>query len=119
VAGAKKNVGREKEKPKTLQAAGITVPTQKTIVCYARENAASKSHLLGRWETQSAHRDPTFLLPSVCCRVLRSRVFIFFISKLENLAIKLVEIASEKQKIPNFFVKKGKFFLKKTMKFTV
>jgi hypothetical protein len=37
-------------------------------------------------------------------------VFLLFeISKLENLAIKLVEIGSEKHKFPNlFFVEKGK-----------
>ncbi len=35
-------------------------------------------------------------------------VFLFFeISKLENLAIKLVEIVLEKHKFPNFFSKKG------------
>ncbi len=72
---------------------------KKTIACYARENAGSKSHLLGSWKTQSAHRDPTFLLPSVCCRVLRRRVFIFEISKLENLAIELVEIGPQKHKL--------------------
>jgi len=76
--------------------------------------AASKSYLLGRWKTQSALRDATFLLPSVSCRVLRSRVLILFLNfKLENVAIKLVEIALEKHKFPNVFVKKGKFGQKK------
>jgi len=39
--------------------------------------AASKSHLLGRWKSQSALGDVTSLLPSVSCRVLRRGVFIF------------------------------------------
>jgi len=56
----------------------------------------------------------TFFLPSVSCRVLRSRVLILFLNfKLENVAIKLVEIALEKDKFPNVFVKKGKFGQKK------
>jgi len=66
---------KRKEKPKVLRVAGTRVPRQKARVCCAREKAASKSHLLGRRE--SAHRDATFLLPSVSCRVTRSRVFIF------------------------------------------
>jgi hypothetical protein len=44
----------------------------------------------------------------------------FLVYKLENLAIKLVEIALEKHKFPNFFfVKKRNFFNKKTLLFTV
>jgi hypothetical protein len=41
--------------------------------------------------------------------------FLFLISKQENLAIKLVEIALEKHKFPNFFflLKSGNFVLKK------
>ncbi len=69
---------KRKEKPKSLQVAGTRVPRQKTIAFYAKENAGSKSQPLGRWKTQSAHRDPTFVLPSVCCRVLRRPVFFFF-----------------------------------------
>jgi hypothetical protein len=32
---------------------------------------------LGRWKMQSALGDPTFLLPSISCRFMRSSVFIF------------------------------------------
>jgi hypothetical protein len=47
-------------------------------------------------------------LPSLAAS--RVGVFLFFeISKLENLAIKLVEIVLEKHKFPNFFSKKGEF----------
>jgi hypothetical protein len=48
------------------------------------------------------------LLPSLAASCVV--VFLLFeISKLENLAIKLVEIGSEKHKFPNlFFVEKGK-----------
>jgi hypothetical protein len=56
---------KRKEKQKILQGAGTRVPREKTIACYGRENAASKSHLLGRWKTQSAHRTahcPSFRL---------------------------------------------------------
>ncbi len=77
VAGAKKNVGREKRNQKSLQVAGTLAPRQEESGCCAMEKTASKSHLLGRWKTQSALRDATFLLPPVSCRVMRSRVFIF------------------------------------------
>jgi hypothetical protein len=73
---SEKKYRKRKEKPKVLQVAGTLVPRQKAIGCCAREKAASKSHLLGRWNTQSGLRDATFLLPSVSCRVLRSRVLI-------------------------------------------
>jgi hypothetical protein len=58
-------------------------------------------------------------LPSLAASCVA--VFLLFeISKLENLAIKLVEIALEKHKFPNFvFVKKGKFCFEKTLLFTV
>jgi hypothetical protein len=65
------------EKPKSLQVAGTVLPRQKAIDCCAREKVVSKRHLLGRWQTHSALRDATFLLPSVSCRVLSRRVFIF------------------------------------------
>jgi len=68
---------KREEKQKSQQVAGTVVPRQKAVGCCAREKAASKSHLLGRLKTQSALRDAAFLLPSVSCRVLRSRVFIF------------------------------------------
>jgi hypothetical protein len=68
---------KRKEKPKSLQVAGTLVPRQKATGCCAREKAASKSHLVGRWKTQSALGDATFVLPSVSCRILRSRVFIY------------------------------------------
>jgi hypothetical protein len=77
--------------------------------------AASKTHLSGRWKTQSALRNATFLLPSVSCRVLRSRVFILFLNfKLENVAIKLVEIALGKDKFPNILLKRGNLVRKNT-----
>jgi len=66
---------KRKEKPNSLQVAGTLVPRQKAIGCCAREKGASKSHLVGRWKLQSALRDTTFLLPSVSCRVLCSRVW--------------------------------------------
>jgi hypothetical protein len=101
---------KRKEKPKNLQGAGIRVPKQKALACYARENAASKSHLLGRWKTQSAHRTPHLsFLPSVAASCV-GLFFFYKISKLENLAIKLVEIGREKHKFPNFFLlKRGNF----------
>jgi hypothetical protein len=74
----RRKMSEEKEKAKSLQVAGTLVPRQKAIGCCAREKGASKSHLVRRWKTQSALRDATFLLPSVCCRVLRCRVFILW-----------------------------------------
>ncbi len=68
---------KREEKPKVLQVAGRLEPRQTAIACCAREKAASKSHLLGRWKMQSALGDPTFLLPSISCRFMRSSVFIF------------------------------------------
>jgi hypothetical protein len=76
--GSEEKPRKRKEKPKSLQAACTRVPWQKTIAWYARENAACKSDLLGRWKTQLAHGDPTFVVHSVCCRVLRRRVFVYF-----------------------------------------
>jgi hypothetical protein len=74
--------------------------------------AESKSHLLGRWKTLSPLRDFSFL-PSLAASWVG--VFLFFeISKLENLAVKLVEIGSEKHKFPKFFLlKRGNFVFKK------
>jgi hypothetical protein len=111
------------EKRETKKSTSYTytlVPRQKAIGCCAREKAASKSDLLGRWKTQSALRGATFLLPSVFCRVLSSRVFILLLNfKLENVAIKLLEIALGKHKFPkNNLLKRGNFVEKKTLLLT-
>jgi hypothetical protein len=69
---------------------------------------------VGRWKTQSALPHPTFLLLSVSCRVLLGRVFIFGNSRLEDVAIKLVEFAFGKTQISQpFLLKRGNFILKK------
>ncbi len=71
-------MSEEKREPKKSTSCRYTlVPVWKAIAYCARDKAVSKSELLGRWKTQSALRDATFLLPSVSCRVLRRRVFIF------------------------------------------
>jgi hypothetical protein len=94
---------KRKEKPKSLQVAGTLVPRQKAIGCCAREKDASKSHLVGGGKRSQLFETPHFsFLPSVAASCIA--MFLFFeISKLENLAIKLVEIALEKHKFPNFF----------------
>jgi len=52
-------------------------------------------------------------LPSLAASCVGLFIY-FLISKLENLAIKLVEIGSEKHKFPNFFLlKRGNFLFKK------
>jgi len=114
VAGAKKNVGIENRNQKVYKPQVLGYRDKKTFPCYARENAASKSHLLGRRKTQSARRTPHLsFLPSVAASCVGLFLFIYN-SKLENLAIKLVEIGSEKHKFPNFFLlKRGNFVLKK------
>jgi hypothetical protein len=112
--GSEAKCRKRKEKPKSLEAAATRVPRQKTIACYARENAASNSRLKGSWKTQSAHRTPDLsFLPSVAASCVG--LFLFFeISKLEDFAIKLVEIGSEKHKFPNFFLlKRVNFVFKK------
>jgi hypothetical protein len=99
-----------KEEPKSLQVAGTVVPRQKVIGCCAREKAASKSTSWGGGKRSQLFETPHFsFLPSLaaCC----VGVFLFFeISKLENVAIKLVEFDFGKEQISQlFFVKKGKF----------
>jgi hypothetical protein len=99
---SEENVGRENRNKKVpkLQVRTL-VPRLKAIGCCAREKAASKSTSWGGGKTQSALPQHTFLLPSVSCRVLCSRVLILFLNfKLQNVAIKLVEIALEKHKFP-------------------
>jgi hypothetical protein len=63
-------------------------------------------HHIGQYSSVKLHRDAAFpLLPSLAASCVV--VFLLFeISKLENLAIKLVEIGSEKHKFPNLFLLK-------------
>jgi hypothetical protein len=96
VAGAKKNVGRDKEKPKSLQSAGISATLGRTLDLKVTSWGCGKRSQL--MET------PHFsFLPSLAASCVG--LFIFFkFSKLENLAIKLVEIGSEKHKFLNLFL---------------
>jgi hypothetical protein len=111
---SEKKCRKRKEKPKFLQVAGTLVPRQKAVRHCARERLHLKVPSWGGGKRSQLFENATFFLPSVSCRVLRSPVLILFLNfKLENVAIKLVEIALEKHKFPNVFVKKGKFGQKK------
>jgi hypothetical protein len=94
---------KRKEKEKIPQVAGTRVPRQKAIGCCAREKAASKSTSWGGGKRSQLFDTPHFsFLPSLAPSCLG--VFLFFeISKLENVAIKLLEFASGKTQISQLF----------------
>jgi len=63
---SEKKCRKRKQEPKVLQVAGTPVPRQKAIGCCARENAASKSHLLGGGKRSQLIETPHFsFLPSL------------------------------------------------------
>jgi hypothetical protein len=102
VAGAKKNVRRGKRNQKSLQATATTGTRSNFFLAVQRRKLHLKVTSWGGGKCSQLIETPHFsFVPSLAASCVG--VFLFFgISKLENLAIKLVEIALEKHKFPNF-----------------
>jgi hypothetical protein len=103
VAGAKKNVGREKRNQKVYKLHVLGYRDKKQLLATLGRTLHLKVTSWGGGKRSPVIETPHFsFLPSVATSCVGAFLF-FLISKLENLAIKLVEIGSEKQKFPNFF----------------
>ncbi len=105
---------KRRESRKSLQAAGTRqYPYGKQLLIAEGTKLYLK---VTSWEGVKRSRlveAPHFsFLPSLAASCVAAFLF-FEISKLENWAIKLVEIALGKHNFPNFLVKKGKFCPKK------
>jgi len=111
----RRKMSERKEKPKVKKLQVTRVPRQKAIGCCARERLHVKLTSWGGGKRSQFFETTHFsFLPSLAGSWVG--VFLFFeISKLENLAIKLVEIGSEKHKFPNLFflLKRGNLVFKR------
>jgi hypothetical protein len=99
----RRKMSEEKTETKKSTSCRYVVPRQKAIGCCAWERLHLKVTSWGRGKRSQLFETPHFsFLPSLAASCVG--VFLCFeISKLENLVIKLVEIALEKHKFPNFF----------------
>jgi hypothetical protein len=98
VAGAKKNVGREKRNQRVYKRHVLGYQDKKQLLGTLGRKLHLKVTSWGGGKRSQLMGTPHFsFLPSVAASCVG--VFLFFlISKLENLAIKLVEIGPEKHK---------------------
>jgi hypothetical protein len=114
VAGAKNIVGREKRNQNLYKLQVLGYRDKKQLLSTLRRTLDLKVSPWGGGKRSQLIETPHLsFLPSVAASCV-GLFFFFLISKLEILAIKLVEIGSEKHKFPNIFLlKRGNFVFKK------